>query len=342
VTHKPWPYWVVLTAVLLTGCSQPDQPVSQTKLASQGLLSAALSPDGEYLFTGSFQHGGALWDQTHQARLFDWNHSDADYSAYSAADFSEDGKFLAATDGATVTIWNADTGQSALYLQSPAQSLNIRNTEAIWQTSTPEANNYWQRPARITDIAFSRQYVLLALENQLALLVDSARQEIIGALNHSDLVTDVAMDDRANLAVTGTRNGELTLWTLNSGDTLNQRHYQSPISFVAMSRDGRQVVVAAAQGPVELLTFDAAHEPAVTRLFSGNPGIIAAIFDQGNLILGSSRERIWRIEGSSGEIQNQWQIPARGPWHKAAVLALYSRAGTIQAIASDGYAYQLN
>lgn len=342
MTSLPWRYWVVLTVILLTGCNQPDQPASKTKLASQGLLSAALSPDGEYLFTGSFQHGGALWDQTHQARLFDWNHGDGDYAAYYAADFSEDGKFLAATDGATVTLWNAETGQSALYLQSPAQSLNIQNTNAIWQTTTPEANNYWQRPARITDIAFSRQYILLALENQLALLVDSARQEIIGALSHGDLVTDVAMDDRANLAVTGTRHGELSLWSLDSGQTLSQRNYQSSISFVAMSRDGRQVVVAAAQGPVELLTFDATPEPAVTRLFTGNPGIIAATFDQRDLILGSSRERVWRIEGSSGKIQNQWQIPARGPWHKAAVLALHSRAGSIQAIASDGYAYQLN
>ncbi len=330
-------------AMFTVGCHQPQAPIAKTQLANHGLLSAALSPNGERLFTGSFQHGGALWDQSNQARLFDWNHSD-EYSAYLAADFSEDGRFLAATDGTSVTIWNTETGESMLYLRSPAQSLAIQNTDAIWQTTSAEAEQYWQRPARIVDLAFSRQYLLLGLENQVALLVDSVRGQVIGALGHEDLITDVAMGDQAKIAITGTRGGDLTIWSLDDGTMRHQVKLDSPISFTAIAPNGERVIVAASHGPVELITL----EPKGLQrqvLFRGNPGVIAADFsevEQGELILGSSREQVWRIDLADSKILAHWRVPKQGPWHKAAIVAIHSERGHIQAIASDGYAYQLN
>lgn len=337
-----WLLSVCLT-FFIAGCHQPQAPISKTQLANHGLLSAALSPDGERLFTGSFQHGGALWDQSKHARLFDWNHSD-DYSAYLAADFSEDGRFLAATDGTAVTIWNVTTGASMLYLRSPAQNLAIQNTQSIWQTESDEAQQYWQRPARIMDLAFSGQYILLGLENQVALLVDSVRGEVIGALGHDDLITDVAMDDKAQIAVTGTRDGTVTIWSLDDGTVRHQIKFNSPVSFTTIERGGDRAIVAASRGPVELLTLNLSQLER-QQIFGGNPGIISADFSEvrrNELILGSSRERVWRIDLSSNSILDQWQVPKQGPWHKAAIVAIHSEPDHIQAIASDGYAYELN
>lgn len=335
--------WLSLLILTLMGCSQPDKPSSQTRLANHGLLSAALSPGGERLFTGSFQHGGALWDQDTFARIYDWNHGDQGYSAYHAADFSEDGEFLAATDGFSVTIWNTASGKSSLYLQSPAQNLAVLNSESVWQSTNEDAKAYWQRPARITDLALSKQYLLLGLENQIALLVDVARQIIIGALGHEDPVTDLGMDDAAHYAVTGTRGGVLTLWSLESGMAIDTVQYEGVISFAAISPAGDKILVAAANGPVELLEYGGSGQlTRRVKVFHGNPGIIAAGFSESGLLLGSSREQIWRFDSNTGEALGHWQVPAKGPWHKSAIVALSNRQTSIQAITSDGFAYQLN
>lgn len=338
MTHKLRLISLAAGLLLLAGCSQPGEPVASTQLANHGLLSAALSPNGERLFTGSFQHGGALWNQISQGRVFDWNHSLDGYSAYHAADFSEDGRFLAATDGTAVAVWDTSSGESRLFMQSPAQSLAIQNSQAIWQTSDGRAEFYWRRPARILDLALSKQYLLLGLENQIVLLVDISDQSIIGALSHDDVITDLAMDDNARVAVTGTRSGSLTVWSLENGSKISESRYGSPISFTAISPDGTRIIAAAERGPVSLK-----QSGGVRDLFAGNPGVIAAIFSaDGEITLGSSRENIWTIDGTTGEITARWRIPKKGPWHKAAIVALHRSDANIQAIASDGYAYQLN
>ena len=270
--------------------------------------------------------------------MFDWNHSLDGYSAYHAADFSEDGRFLAATDGTAVAVWDTSSGESRLFMQSPAQSLAIQNSQAIWQTSDGRAEFYWRRPARILDLALSKQYLLLGLENQIVLLVDISDQSIIGALSHDDVITDLAMDDNARVAVTGTRSGSLTVWSLENGSKISESRYGSPISFTAISPDGTRIIAAAERGPVSLK-----QSGGVRDLFAGNPGVIAAIFSaDGEITLGSSRENIWTIDGTTGEITARWRIPKKGPWHKAAIVALHRSDANIQAIASDGYAYQLN
>lgn len=335
---------IAITMTLTAGCSGPETPASKTQLANQGLLTAALSPDGTRLFTGSFQHGGALWNQTTHGRLFDWNHNAQGFSAYHAADFSEDGRFLAATDGIAVTIWDTTTGESVLFLQSPAQSMAIQNTDAVWQTVDGQAEQYWQRPARIIDLALSGQYILLGLENQVVLLIDSVEGQVIGALGHDEVITDIAMDDRAEIAVTGTRGGTLTVWSLQDGSIQHRLNFSSPISYTGVSPDGKRAVVATSKGPVELLTMSSQQLDRQT-LFRGNPGVIAVNFPHQNsdeLILGSSREQVWRLQASTGAVLNQWRVPKRGPWHKAAIVALHDEQGQVQAIASDGFAYQLN
>ena len=326
---------------MLLGCSQPKAPQSSIKLAQHGLLSANLSPRGDLLFTGSFQHGGALWKQNSQARIFDWNHSDEGYSAYITADFSEDGRYLAATDGSAVIVWDTNAGNAKLFLESPEQSLGIQNSRAIWQSADGESEAYWRKPARIVDLAFSKQYLLLGLENQIALLVSMEDQSIIGALGHDDVLTHVAMNDEATIAVTGTRNGLIKIWSLQDGSVTREHQYSSPISFLHISGSGSHVIVSASQGPVTLFNPDQALADLV--IFKGNPGVIAAHFSRDDkLLLGSSRELLWQADMSTGEIQNTWQVPKKGPWHNAAILAVHESAGSVQAISSDGVAYKLN
>ena len=323
-----------------TACAPKGEPDSSLEVAEKGLISAAFSPDGDYLFTGSFQHGGALWNHETGERLYNWNLAPGSYSAFSTADFSEDGKFVATTDGQSVTIWDVDGGSVAGHLQSPAQALGIKNTSAIW--TSPESETYWQKPGRIIDLALSRQYLLLGLENQIALLVDITSRSVIGGLPHDDVITSVAMDQAAELAVTGSRSGAAHLWSLETGARLASYQTKSAINFVAISDNGAYLVVCAAQGPVQLIETKA--EGRTIELSKGNPGVTAARFDTrlGRLLIGTSRERVSLFNLSDGIKVQDWAISNDGPWHKAAVIDVAFTDTNPVAVGSNGRSYHLD
>lgn len=330
--------------VAVSACTPEKSPDTSLRVAHQGLLAAAYSPDGAHLFSGSFQHGGALWDQTRGERLFDWNISADEYSAFSSADFSEDGQFIAVSTGETVTIWNATSGEVLTHLQSPAQALAIANTGAIWTSTTNNrsSDDYWARPGRILDLAFSKQYLLLGLENQVALLVDITRRSIIGALPHEDVISAVAMDDNAQFGLTGSRDGKATVWSLDSGKPVSTYQAASAISFVDISPTGEVAIVAEYQGPVNII--NTASGTLVTTLFKKNPGVTAARFDRirKRLLIGTSQERVMLFDLDDDRLLQRWRVPSEGPWHKAAVIDVaFGDAGDF-AVASDGKAYRLS
>ncbi len=332
------PAWcLILVLAACAACSPAHEPKSRTLVAQQGLISSALSPDGKYLFTSSFQHGGALWDQKSGARLFNWNLEVGKFSAYIGSDFSEDGWFLATTDGETATIWSTRNGEVILNLQSPAQNLAIQNTIAIW--ASEDADAYWRKPGRIVDIALSQQYLLLGLENQVAILVDITQQSVIGTLLHEDAVTGIAMNDAATVAVTGARSGEAYLWDLTNGQPILELQRDTAISFVEISPTGHYAIIGAYQGAV--LLVDAKRKSTI--LFEQNPGITSARFNQNEtqLLVGTARERVYLIDLLNIENPKTWQLPKAGPWHGAAVIDVAFSEGGYQAIGSDGFAYRL-
>ena len=175
----------------------------------------------------------------------------------------------------------------------------------------------------------------------MALLIDISRRTIIGALGHDDVITDVAMDDNATYAITGTRSGTVSLWSLGDGSLVEQQQYQNPIVYTTISPDGTSFISAAATGPVVLTQLN--QTVGQQTLFKGNPGIISANFSaQNRLLLGSSREKVWEFDMTTGAKLKTWQVPRQGPWHKAAIMSLHKDSDGVQAIASDGIAYQLH
>lgn len=336
-----WALAVLLGCLVsATACTPENTPSDSFTVANQGLLCAAYSPDGEHLFTGSFQHGGALWQQVSGERLYNWNLKAGEYSAFSSADFSEDGNFVAVSNGETVTIWNVASGEVVTHLQSPAQSLAIENATEIW--ATENGNEYWSKPGRVLDLALSKQYLLLGLENQVSLLIDTASRSVIGALPHQDVITAVAMDEMARFAITGSRDGEAIVWSLDSGKMQSTYQTASAITFVDIAATGEVAIVASYQGPVELISTSTS-EPIAT-LFKTNPGITAARFDRvrKRLLIGTAREQIMLFDLGSNTLLQNWQIPFDGPWHKAAIVDLAFGVNGPVAVASNGQAYRLS
>lgn len=292
-------------------------PEHRVRQANQGMISAAFSPDGQLEFIGSFNHGGSLWRTRDEERLYNWNHSADRYSAMRNAVFSDDNKFVATTEG---------------------------NTMVLWDTTSGEAIRYWETPSRILSIDMARQYVLLGQENNFAVLFDTVQGGIIGTLQHDAPVTSVSMDNDAMFAATGSLDGSVRYWSLDTGAELERWTQQQPIELVVLSGSGKIMFTAAYQGAVSLWSLSTSEE--TRRLYDKNPGITSARFDskEERLLLGTSRERIILWELAAGQATINWKVPNDGPWHKAAILSVSfsNEPGNYLAAASNGYTYHLN
>ncbi|MCB1647532.1 MAG: hypothetical protein KDI36_18865 [Pseudomonadales bacterium] len=301
--------------MLLSACEPALEPADHFRVASQGLISADLSPNGLKLAIGSFNHGGSLWSIQDQSRDFNWNQPGEDYSAFRLIRFSGDGQQVASAD--KLALWDAKSGQSL---------------------------RYWQAPHRILDLAISANgtFALLALENNRAVMFNLSRGGIIGYLDHKASVSQVAIDRDATLAVTGTVDGDLTFWSLENGTITYQQNFPRPVSFLALSPDGKLCVAGFYQGEVLLWNLKT-HRP-LTTLYTQSPGLASAAFNAAGtrLLMGTAREYVELWSLSPAERQARWKIPGDGPWHRAAAVAVgFTGDGRYLAAASDGMLYTL-
>lgn len=308
---------LILSTALLSGCDDSLSPDQGFRQANKGFISAAFSRDGTIEFISSFQHGGSLWRTKDKERLYDWNHTDDGYSAIRAAVFSEDDKFVLTTEGKTVVLWDASSGES------------IR---------------YWHSPSRILAVDIAKQYVLLGQEDNIAILVNIIKGGVVGSLKHDGPVSSVSINDDANFALTGSHDGAARYWSLDSGMELQRMQYDQPVDFVLLSNDGKLALSASYQGKVSI--WNTAEGSEVIILYRKNPGVVSARFnsDSTELLLGTSREKVilWDLEKAQ-PIRN-WLVPNDGPWHKAAILSVSfdKDQESYLAAASNGLTYQFN
>lgn len=204
---------IAATGLLLAGCISGDAPQSWKELTAQGAYSAALSDDGQHAIVGSMQHGGSLWDVPGDARLFDWNHQQGQYTNIVAADFSPDGGFAATASTQDLVLWNVSDGKSI---------------------------GYWSAPSEVLSLALAPlgDYALLGLANHEAVYFDIRNGGIRKTLRHPARVRAVALDRAANLALTGCDDHKVRLWDLDSGKQLQTLNFGNTVDTVALSDDG--------------------------------------------------------------------------------------------------------
>jgi|TARA_Y100000310_G_scaffold331425_1_gene404970 WD40 repeat protein len=308
----------VTFSLLLSACQQAETPAKSWQQAAKGTLSAAFSSDGRLGFIGSISHGGSLWRLEDGERLFNWNHSQDQYSVIYAAAFSADDSLVATTEYETIVLWDAATGKSV---------------------------RFWHAPARIMSIDLSPKgdFALLGLDNHTAVLFDIMAGGITRTLAHAATVTSVALNKDGSMAVTGSDDFVAKVWSVESGALLATLAHTSPVNLVAISNSGQQILTGAYRE--EVVIWNSRSGESIHTLFKTNPGLTVAVFsrDGSMLLTGNAKQHIQLWDTQNWTRKKEWQLEKAGQWQGSAVLALAfsDKPGRFYAAASTGQSYQL-
>jgi WD40 repeat protein len=246
--------------------------------------SAALSPDGKIIVTGSQEHGipAVMWDartgqqirplQLHPPRFTESGtplvHGD-DLGAIHRSAFSADGKVLATSDLMTIQLWEAATGKPlgtrmqghTDWIESLAVSPDGKliatgsrdGTARLWDATTSKALGeplLHLKGTWVSSMAFSPdgKTLLTGCHHGTARLWDVATGKLIREPTvHSGWVWTVAFSGDGSRYMTGVGGGENTarLWDTATGKLIGMPlSHDSYVNAVAISPDGQLAVTA--------------------------------------------------------------------------------------------------
>lgn len=302
---------LILFAMALSACSKG--PDSSYQLATQGLLSAALSTDGELALIGSIHHGGSLWDVERNERLFSWNHRPEGFSSFRTVALSGNKKIAVTTEEKSIGVWNTETGESLNFLEAADRILSV-------------ALNEQGSRALIGMRGGGLDY--FDLENGL----------ILERMTHETDVRSVGISADGTIGISGSDDFSAIVWDLEEGKALHRLSLNNQIKTVALSASGEKAFTSAQREGV--IIWETNSGRTISTINSRYTNYPAALFseDENKLLLGTSAGQIQLANVNDGSIVSEWQTAPRKAYGSAtskAVLAV-GFGQQVKAIAADG------
>lgn len=297
------------------GCSDDRLPSASFDLAAQGVFTAALSEGSELTLIGSLNHGGSLWRNSGNERLFNWNHKQGEFSQLVAANFSVEGTRAVTADPRTLVVWDTASGAALAFWTTPSAAMDV----ALGPGGT---------------------LVLMGLEDHSAVIFNAETGDHVHTLLHEGVVGSVAISADGRWAVTGSDDETAVLWDLSNGEPVHKLAHDNPVRVVALSASGRMIFTASQNRAVTV--WNGADGTPLHRLSKTNTGITSARFskDERYLLLGYVNRNIELWDAANGRLLESWDAKARNPWHPtgAAIRAVgfSSSPDRFYALAGDG------
>ncbi len=308
---------------------------------SSVITSLALSPDGKWLLSGSWDDSVRLWDMESGREIYRF---DAPRSGINSVAISPDGKRMyAAGSDNVLRVWSLETGAllrtmagHRSFIQAIAVSPNgewlatgggydppdmqLDNTVRIWDANTGrlmrELSGHSQAVMAVRFLSGGREIVSASLDGSIRVW-RAADGKLLRRLEHGSPVRSIAFSrDEAQLVTGGGRYeagvsdiNDARLWDFRAGKVL--RHFgghAQNLSGVAISSDGRQILTASFDGTVRLWSNGAnpgfVEVLAVQRPRAANR---AAVFSgDGNSILIAGDEgvvRRWNVTNQRFDVR---------------------------------------
>jgi WD40 repeat protein/serine/threonine protein kinase len=233
------------------------------------VASAAVSPDGKLVATGSWDHSAKIWDIAtgHALRKLEGGHA----GYINSVEFSPDGKeLLTASDDGTARVWDVASGKpngpvfkghsarilAASYSPDGSQVLTVSGdkTARLWdrasgqQIGAPFAGHSWA--VLCGGFSADGKRIITGSQDKTAIVWDIATRNKLRVLEgHTASVTSVAFSPDGSRAVTGSQDNSAKLWDAETGkEILSLPGHTQEVTSVSFSPNGRDLLTASRDG----------------------------------------------------------------------------------------------
>ncbi|MCC7476220.1 MAG: protein kinase [Pirellulales bacterium] len=233
------------------------------------VASAALSPDGKLVATGSWDHSAKIWDAAtgHAIRKLVGGH----LGYINAVEFSPDGReLLTASDDGTARLWDVATGKptgvvfqghkarilSATFSPDGSQVLTTSGdkTARLWDRASGKpsgavlAGHDWA--VLCGALSADGRRIVTGSQDKSAIVWDAAtgtKQAVLAG--HTAAIASAAFSPDGSRIVTGSQDNSAKLWDAATGkEILSLPGHTQEVTSVSFSPDGLNVLTASRDG----------------------------------------------------------------------------------------------
>jgi WD40 repeat protein/serine/threonine protein kinase len=251
--------------------------------AHGAVASAAVSPDGKRIATGSWDHSAKIWDADTGRALLKLNRAHGGY--INSIEYSPDGsELLTASDDFTARMWGAATGKpvrdplkghtarvlAATYSPDGSRILTVSGdkTGQIWDRATGEAKvplkgHQWAVLCGQFSPDPDDHRVITGSQDKTAIIWDARTGDALVKLSgHTAAVMSVALSPDGTRALTGSQDNTAKLWDAKTGkEILSLPGHTQELTSVSFSPDGQHVLTASRDGTAIIWLADDWRKP---------------------------------------------------------------------------------
>jgi WD40 repeat protein len=280
------------------------------------VLAVAVSGDGRWLVTGSYDNTARLWDLTAKEPEKTARVLSGHTGPVNAVAVSGDGRWLVTGSwDKTARLWD-------LAAKEPEKTARVLSGHTDWVRAVAvSGDGRWLVTGSRDNTA--RLWDLTAKEPEKTARVLSG---------HEGIVSAVAVSGDGRWLVTGSYDNTARLWDLTAKEPEKTARvlsgHDGPVSAVAVSGDGRWLVTGSDDHTARLWDLTAKEPEKTARVLIGHDGPVDAVAFSG--------DGRWLVTGSYDKTARLWDLTAKEPEKTARVLSGHEGIVSAVAVSGDG------